>query len=117
MDQQFGITFKDSSMFFADEVFMSSQPGKFFLDFKNISPRSDMPKQIRTVVEHSTVRLDPYLAKNFWEKFGNLIKDYEKKFGKIKRPKEFDIAERSAKKGKAVQAEAADEKVKMDYVG
>jgi hypothetical protein len=116
MDQQFGLTLKDSNLFFAEEVFMSSQPGKFFLDFKNVSPRSDLPKQIRTCVEHSVVRLDPFLAKNFWEKFGNLLKDYEKKYGKIKRPREFEIAEKQGKKGRVAQAEA-DEKVKMDYVG
>jgi hypothetical protein len=113
MDQQFGLTLKDNNLFFADEVFMSSQPGKFFLDFKNISPRSDLPKQIRTCVEHTAVRLDPYLAKNFWEKFGNLIKDYEKKYGKIKRPKEYELADKPSMKG----AKPQEEKVKMDYVG
>jgi hypothetical protein len=111
--QGFGITVRDGNLFFADEVFMSSQPGKFFLDFKGFSPRSDVPKQVRNMVEHDVVRLDPYLAKNLWEKFGNLIKDYEKKFGKIKRPREYEIAEKPAKKGKAPD----DEKLKMDYVG
>ena len=85
--------------FFSDEVAISHGPTKFILDFKSITPRMDVPGQPpRQMLKHNVVKMDPYLAKEFHDVLKQNIDKYEKKFGKIEKPKQLEKAEKDAKK-------------------
>lgn len=89
--------------FHADEVGVIHNPLKFILDFKNITPRIDVRNKDfqPLVMKHNAVVLDPWTAKNMLEALTENLKNYEKKFGKIKIPKQIEIAKKEAQKGTA----------------
>lgn len=97
--------------FSADEVAISHSPLRFVVDFKSITPRMDMHgQQPRHVVKHNIVRMDPYLAKDFFDVLKKNLEKYEKQYGKVSKPKALQKAEEEAKKkGKPA--------LKQDYFG
>jgi hypothetical protein len=95
-------------VFFSDNVTVSHNQSKFIMDFSQTVPSFDNVAgnmQQSIIIKHKSVMIDPQFAKIFSDLLGKNIKKYEKKFGKIKVPKNTeektkDIveAERSAEK-------------------
>lgn len=74
--------------FFADEVGIIHNPLKIMFDFRSITPRIDIRNQEfqPLVLKHNLVMMDTYTAKNFSDILRQNIANYEKQFGKIKKP-------------------------------
>ncbi len=98
-DKKVNLTVSDGMDFFANEASINYNTMQFILDFKCVTPRMDMRSKEAPVlsVKHNVVMLDPYHAKNFHKLLGDVIKNYEKKFGRIKKPNALTIAEKESK--------------------
>ncbi|MCD6558040.1 MAG: DUF3467 domain-containing protein [Candidatus Aenigmarchaeota archaeon] len=73
--------------FFSDSATIRFSESKFALDFKQTSPRSDeLPDGVHEsiMINHNVIIIDPIMAKNLLGVLSELVKKYEKKFGKIK---------------------------------
>ena len=106
---------QDGDSFFAHELSINFNPLQFVLDFKNITPRIDPRSQESIVLnlKHNVIMMDPYHTKKTLELLEKVVKDYEKDFGKIEKPKQLEKYEKkSSKKGK----EKA-EKISPSYFG
>ena len=90
----------DGGLFYSDEVAVVHNPLKFFLDFKNTSPRVDMRSSDHQpmVMQHNVVMMDPYTAKSFLEVLQENIGKYEAQFGPIEMTSAQKKAEEKAKK-------------------
>ncbi len=88
--------------FFAHEASINFNPMQFIFDFKCITPRVDPRSKESTVInlKHNIVMFDVYHTKKFYELLGEVIKSYEKEFGKIEKPKQLKIIEKRNKKPK-----------------
>ncbi len=114
--QNIRMSINEGTDFFAHEMSINYNPTQFVFDFRNITPRidprnRDMPT---LVLRHNVVLVEPYHAKKIHELLGNVIKKYEKDFGKIKKPKQVEKFEKSNKpkapkqKGKGRKQETID---------
>lgn len=73
--------------FFAEQVSVSHSPVRFVIDFVRNTPRINAAASTsRLLTSHSTIMIDPYLAKEFVSVLSDNISRYEKKFGEIKKP-------------------------------
>ena len=90
----------DGMEFFAHEMSINFNPTQFIFDFKCITPRSDpRSKQAPYIhIKHNVVMVNAHHAKQIHELLGKVIKDYEKKLGKIEMPKAVKKSEKEAKK-------------------
>jgi len=73
--------------FFSNSISVLHSASNFVLDFKQIMPRVEAmgdKKETMLVSKHNTIVIDPGLAKNLVEILDDMVKKYEKKFGKIK---------------------------------
>ena len=98
-EQQIQLNINDGRTFFSDEISITNNPQRFILDFKNTAPRIDVRSeqgQVPLVLEHNTIMLDAWLAKNLHQLLGDHIKEYEKHYGKITEPKEIKKAKKEA---------------------
>jgi len=78
-------------VFYANNIAIFNNPTEFIIDFAQVTPRIDIveDKQVITyVVKHNAVILEPKQAKIFLDLLKENVEKYEKKFGKIKLPKE-----------------------------
>ncbi len=96
---------ENGQSFFADEVGVIHNPLKIIFDFRSITPRVDVRNQEyqTLVLRHNVVVMDPFTAKNFLEILNKNVKNYEKQFGKIKKPealKKLSKKSKTSKKGK-----------------
>lgn len=85
--------------FYANSISIIHSPAKFIINFKQATPRIDTvgsQKKQTILVRHSSVIIDPDLAKVFLQILRDNLGNYEKKFGRIKTPK------KPVRKGKAV---------------
>ena len=93
------ISIKDGVPFFAHEMSCNFTPTQLTLDFKSITPRVDpRSKTPSFLLEHNVVMVEPYHAKMIYAVLGNVLKKYEDEFGKIKKPKPVEKAEKKQKK-------------------
>jgi len=79
--------------FFSDNVTISHNQSKFIIDFSQTLPSFDNiggNMQQSFVIKHNSVMIDPQFAKVFSDILNKNIKKYEKKFGKIKAPKNVE---------------------------
>ena len=109
-EKKVNMSIEDGKSFFAHEVSINFNPTNFILDFKNVTPRVDPRSKENLVLrmEHNVVMVDPYHAKRISELLSKVVKDYEKEFGKIEKPKAVKKYEDSAKKkGRPSKAEKA----------
>lgn len=95
----------DGDAFFAHEVSVNFNPMQFIFDFKCVTPRVD-PRSKENIVlnmKHNVIMIDPYHAKRINTLLGEMIKKYEKDFGKIDKPKQLVNYEKKnkSKKGKS----------------
>lgn len=114
--QKINMNIGDAGMdFFAHEASINFNPMQFIFDFKCITPRIDPRAKESAVInlKHNIVMLDVYHAKKFYDLLGEVIKKYEKDFGKIQKPKQLDILEKKSKK----KEEKKDEIEAPSYLG
>ena len=80
----------DGPTFFADEISITSNPQRFFLDFKNSAPRIDVRANdyLPVAVKHSVVMLDASLAKLFAKLLSEHVEKYERDNGPIPEPQQ-----------------------------
>lgn len=99
-DKKFNISVNEGMDFFANEASVNFSPTQFILDFKSITPRVDMRSKDNPVlsVKHNVVLMDPYNVKRLHKMLGDVIKNYEKKYVKIKKPEAIAKAEKDSKK-------------------
>lgn len=91
---------QDGDSFFAHELSINFNPMQFVLDFKNVTPRID-PRSRESIVlslKHNVILMDPWHVKRMLELLAKVIKDYEKEFGRIEKPKQLEKYEKKAKK-------------------
>lgn len=87
--KQLQFSIEDGPTFFADEISVTNNEHKFYLDFKNQSPRIDARAQnaLPVAVKHSSIILDPGLAKVFAKMLREHVERFEKEHGAIPEPK------------------------------
>jgi len=90
----------NGQVFFADEVGIIHNPLKIMFDFRSVTPRIDIRNQEfqPVVLKHNVIMMDPYTAKTFLDILKQNIANYEKQFGKIKKPEALKRMERKNKK-------------------
>src|SRR3989338_6611697 len=99
MEQKINLSINEGKGFFAHEASVNYSPTQFILDFKCITPRND-PRSTEVAninLEHGVVMLEPNHAFRIYELLGDMLKKYEKDFGKIEKPKPLEKAEKRAK--------------------
>jgi hypothetical protein len=97
--QKINLNINDGDVFYAHELSINFNPLQFVFDFKSVTPRVDPRSKDRAsiVLKHNVVLVDPFHAKRVHELLGNVIKKYEKEFGKIQKPKPLQIVEKKNK--------------------
>ncbi len=92
MAEQQNIQFSidDGPTFFADEISITNNENKFFLDFKNASPRIDARAEngMPIALKHSVIMMDVGLAKVFGRMLTEHVTRFEKDHGKIPEPRQ-----------------------------
>jgi len=96
-EKKINFSIADGAEFFAHEATINFNPTQFIMDFKCITPRSDPRNQSGPTIalKHNIVMLDAYHTKMLHELLGDVIKRYEKEFGKIKKPDQIKKAEKN----------------------
>ncbi|HLC46163.1 MAG TPA: DUF3467 domain-containing protein [Candidatus Nanoarchaeia archaeon] len=100
MEKNVNMTITDGEAFFAHELSVNFNPMQFILDFKCVTPRVD-PRSKESIVlnmKHNVIMVDPFHAKRIATLLGDMVKRYEKDFGKIERPKALERFEKNAQK-------------------
>jgi len=94
MEKQKSVNIKvdhNDPVFFSDNVTISHNQSKFIVDFSQTIPSFDNiagNMQQSFIIKHKAVLLDPQFAKIFLDLLQKNLQKYEKKFGKIKIPKQ-----------------------------
>ena len=90
----------DGDVFFAHELSANFNPTQFVLDFKSITPRIDARTKDTPLlrVKHNVILLEPFHMKKIIEFLEKRVKEFEKNFGKIEKPKAVEIYEKTQKK-------------------
>ena len=85
--------------FFAHETSINFNPFQFIFDFKCITPRIDPRVKQNTIInlKHNIVMMDIYHAQKLHELLTDVLKNYEKEFGKIKKPKQLEMLKKKVK--------------------
>jgi len=99
-DERINMNINEGDAFFAHELSINFNPLQFVFDFKSVTPRVDPRSRERAsiVLKHNVILIDPYHAKKVLELLGDVVKKYEKEFGKIEKPKALQMAEKKGKK-------------------
>ncbi len=98
MAEQVNLNIMEGDAFFAHEASINYNPTQLILDFKCITPRTDpRSKKPNFQLKHNVIMLDPWHAKALLSLLTDVIKRYEKDFGKIKKPKALEKAEKLRK--------------------
>ena len=92
------VRIKDGDQFYANETSINFGPLEFVLDFKCSNHVQDMPDHKGLLIRHNPVILSPFHAKSLLGVLTNSLKNYEEKFGEIKKPVELQKAEKMIKK-------------------
>ena len=105
----------EGDAFFAHETAVNSNPLHFILDFKNITPRTDVRSRDKNVIaiKHNVVTLEPLHAKQVASMLVKMIQAYEKEFGKIEKTKAMKAFEKKMKK----QSNKKEAKITPSYLG
>ena len=98
MTEQVNLHINEGNTFFAHEMSANFTPTQFTLDFKCVTPRVDpRSKKPSFLLQHNVVMMEPWHAKMIFDVIGSVIKKYEEEFGKIKKPKALEKAEKKHK--------------------
>lgn len=91
---QINMSIVEGEPFFAHEATVNYTPVQFTLDFKCITPRTDMrSKRPSLQMKHNVVMLDPWHVKSLIKVLQSVVKNYEKEYGRIRKPKQVEKAE------------------------
>lgn len=74
---------------------VAHEPDMIVLDFKQVFPQFTPENQARMIVNHKTVFLDPYTAKQFLSVLQDNIERYEKTYGPIEKSTALKVAEKN----------------------
>ena len=98
-EDKINMNINDGDAFFAHELSINFNPLQFVFDFKSVTPRVDPRSRERAsiVLKHNVILVDPYHAKKVYDLLGDVLKRYEKEFGKIDKPGPLKIAEKKNK--------------------
>ncbi|GEM_PF-1127084 len=91
---QLNLRVKDDDPFYSNEVTLNFNPTEIILDFKCLAPLHDVGDHRSLLLKHLPVLLNPFHAKSFLMMLDKVIKDYENKFGEIKKPEAIKKAEK-----------------------
>ncbi len=93
--QQVNYSIEDGPTFFADEISITNNESKFYLDFKNASPRIDArtAEGMPIALKHSVIMMDTGLAKIFGRMLTEHVERFEKEHGKIPEPRQAPSTE------------------------
>ncbi len=108
--QQVNLRIKDGDQFYSNEINVNFGPVEFSVDFKCITHVQDIAGHNAMMLRHNNVILTPFHAKSFLDVLNRSVKEYEDKFGAIKKPAELEKAEKLFKKEqtKIMKAEKID---------
>lgn len=95
--KQVNVRVKDGDQLMAHETTINYSPTEFVLDFKCITPVQEL-NHSSLLVKHAVVMMSPWHMKSFLDAMMRIVKDYEKKFGEVKKPVELEKAEKMLKK-------------------
>ena len=96
--QQVNLNIIEGDAFFAHEASINYNPTQITLDFKCITPRTDpRSKKPSFQLKHNVVMIEPWQAKALLSVLNEAIQKYEKDFGKLKKPKAIEKAEKMRK--------------------
>jgi Protein of unknown function (DUF3467) len=103
--RKLNFSISDGVEFYAHEVTINYNPSQFIFDFKCITPRTDPRSQQapHLAIKHNVVMLDVYHAHKLHELMGGIIERYEKEYGKIRKPKAIEVAEKRKTDEKKVE--------------
>lgn len=98
-EKQINVSINEGDNMFAHETTVTFNPTQFVFDFKSITPRVDMRNKEghSLVIRHNVILMEPFQAKGMIDLMKRVIDDYEKKFGKIEKPKALEKAEKKSK--------------------
>ncbi len=96
--QQLNVRIKDGDQFYTNETSINFNPNEIILDFKCLTHTHDIGDHRSLILKHSIIILNPFHAKSFLSSLASAIKDYENKFGDIKKPEAIKKAEKLVKK-------------------
>ncbi|HLC65844.1 MAG TPA: DUF3467 domain-containing protein [Candidatus Nanoarchaeia archaeon] len=98
-DERINMSIVDGDAFFAHELSINFNPLQFIFDFKCITPRIDPRSKLKASInlKHNVVLADPYHAKKIHQLLGEIIRKYEKEYGKIEKPKQIKHFEKKPK--------------------
>ncbi len=99
MSKKINFQVQEGDSFFSDEIAVIHNALKFYLDFKNTTPRVDIRFNDHQpmVLKHNVVIMDPYTAKELCTILSENIQNFEAKFGPIDKPEAQKKAEDIAK--------------------
>lgn len=100
MQKNVNVSVTEGDAFFCHEMSINFNPLQFVLDFKSVTPRVDVRSKDHPsiAIKHNVVLLDPFHTKKMVELLAKVVEDYEKQFGKIKKPKAIEKMEKDIKK-------------------
>lgn len=112
-EEKINININEGDAFYAHELSINFNPLQFVFDFKSVTPRVDPRSRDRAsiVLKHNVILTDPYHTKKVYGLLGEVIKKYEKEFGKIEQPKALRIVEKKNKNNKEVNKSTGKEKI------
>ena len=94
----YSVRIKDGDQFYANETSIQISPLEIILDFKCSTHVQDVGNNKGVLIKHNQIILTPFHAKSVLNILANAVKNYEDKFGVIKKPKELSKAESLIKK-------------------
>ncbi|MBS3097733.1 DUF3467 domain-containing protein [Candidatus Woesearchaeota archaeon] len=99
-EERINLHINEGEPFFAHELSINFNPTQFVFDFKCITPRVDPRSQTKASIslKHNVIMVDPYHAKKVLDLLNEVVKKYEKEFGKIEKPKSIEEFEKKHKK-------------------
>jgi len=98
-EKQINVSINEGDNMFAHETTVTFNPTQFIFDFKSITPRIDMRNKEghSLVLKHNLIIMDPFQAKGLIDLLKKVVDDYEKRFGKIQKPKALEKAQKKKK--------------------
>ncbi|MBI5392306.1 DUF3467 domain-containing protein [Candidatus Woesearchaeota archaeon] len=115
-ERKVNFSIADGQEFYAHEVSVHFNPLQFFIDFKSLTPRVDVRSNDAHIIslKHNLVMIEPYHAKQFSRLLLQVIKRYEKEFGKIEMPKQLQKVKQLKSKELQVANKENNEQIKPE---
>ena len=117
-EKQINLRIKDGEQFYSNETTINFGPVEFVLDFRCATHVQDVPNHRAILLSHNVVILTPYHVKSFLNVLNKAVKDYEDRFGEIKKPNEVKKAEKLIdREKKKLEKEEPNEEKSEVYFG